>query len=141
MTLYLFEIFGIRELIADPPHTQNITGLGGVFLNFGPKTVDMGIDRVFVTFIPVPPDEIQQFKTGIDPTGVFGKLEQEVELFSCQRHGFSLERDLPLSHINFQVVCPDHFLRFQRRLRLKRPLATKQGFDPSQKLPNAEWFG
>ena len=72
------------KFIPDAPDGQNIARLGGVCFDLGPQTIDVGINRVFVTVMPVSPHLIQQLRTRKNPPGVSRKIQQQIEFFGGQ---------------------------------------------------------
>jgi len=72
----------------------------------------MGIDRVFVALIPVTPDLVQQFRTGIDTAGMFCELEQQVELFGSQDNRLTIEHDRSFFRIDDKATDRNDFSGF-----------------------------
>jgi hypothetical protein len=82
---------------------------GRIFFDFSAQAIDMGVDRVFVSVMPVPPNNVQQLGARVDFSGIASKMQQQIK-FLCRQINRTA-RDVStsfISRLNFSSFWSMH---------------------------------
>ncbi|CAI8941815.1 hypothetical protein EMIT0P265_50394 [Pseudomonas zeae] len=128
------------EFIATTPHGEDARGLGRVFFDLRPQAIDVGVDRVFVTFVAVTPDRVEQVHARENLARLAGEEIQQVELPWREVHTLSVEADFAGDRIDGQAI-EAQTAGVHLQIACHGIDTTQQGFDPSHQFEHRKRLG
>ena len=129
------------EPITNTPDRHDVTWLGRVRFDFRAKSVDMRIDGMFITFMSVAPNLVQQLGTAVDTTGVPCEVCQQIKLLGCQGNHPSGDVNLAFFQIDGQAILAKHRRSWPLRFTVQCGAAAKYRAYPGDKLVQGEGLG